>query len=62
MQLNTDTWFYAKRCMLSLLEILSKHMIVVKDTTISEIIDFLDLADEHGRVTPTVFNPLEELD
>ena len=29
-------------------------MIVVKDTTISEIIDFLDLADEHGRNTLTV--------
>jgi tetratricopeptide repeat protein 30 len=37
-------------------------MIVIKDTTISEIIDFLDLADEHGRQTPTVINPLEEID
>jgi len=37
-------------------------MIVVKDTTISEVIDFLDLADEHGKNSPTVFNPLEELD
>lgn len=37
-------------------------MLVVKDTTISEVIDFLDLADEHGKQTPTVFNPLEELD
>ena len=44
-KLGTDTWFYAKRCMLSLLEVLSKHMFVVKDTTISEVIDFLDLAD-----------------
>lgn len=34
-------------------------MIIVKDTTISEAIDFLDLADEHGKTTPTVFNPLE---
>jgi hypothetical protein len=34
-------------------------MIIVKDTTISEAIDFLDLADEHGKLTPTVFNPLE---
>lgn len=48
--------------MISLIEILSKHMLVVKDTTISEVIDFLDLADEHGKTTPTVFNPLEELD
>lgn len=37
-------------------------MIVIKDTTISEIVDFLDLADEHGKTTPTVFNPLEEID
>ena len=37
-------------------------MLIVKDTTISEVIDFLDLADEHGKLTPTVFNPLEELD
>jgi len=34
-------------------------MIVIKDTTISEIIDFLDLVDESGKKTPTVFNPLE---
>ena len=61
-KLNTDTWFYAKRCFLALLESLAKHMIVLKDTTISEIIDFLDLADEHGKNTPTVFNPLEETD
>ena len=24
-------------------------MILIKDTTISEIVDFLDLADEHGK-------------
>lgn len=61
-KMNTDTWFYAKRCFMALLESLSKHMIVIKDTTISEIIDFLDLADEHGKNIPTVFNPLEEID
>ena len=37
---------------------MAKHMIVIKDTTISEIIDFLDTADKHGKLTPTVFNPL----
>ncbi len=41
---------------------LSKHMIMVKDTTLSEVIDFLDLADEHGKNIPTIFNPLEEGD
>ena len=61
-KLNTDTWFYAKRCVLALLECMAKHMIVIKDTTISEIIDFLDTADQNGKTVPTVFNPLEELD
>jgi tetratricopeptide repeat protein 30 len=61
-KLNTDTWFYAKRCFLALLENLVKQMIVIKDTTISEILNFLDTADEHGKNTPTVFNPLEEID
>jgi tetratricopeptide repeat protein 30 len=37
-------------------------MIVIKDTTISEILNFLDLADEHGKNTFTVFNPLEQID
>jgi hypothetical protein len=34
-------------------------MLLIKYTKISEIIDFLDLVDEHGKKTPTVFNPLE---
>jgi len=37
-------------------------MLILKDTSISEIIDFLDMADEHGKKIPTVINPLEELD
>jgi tetratricopeptide repeat protein 30 len=41
---------------------LSKHMMVIKDTTISEIIDFFDSVDQNGKSIPTVFNPLEELD
>ena len=37
-------------------------MLILKDTSISEMIDFLDMADEHGKKIPTVINPLEELD
>lgn len=33
-------------------------MLVIKDTTISEIVDFLDLVDQNGKSIPTVFNPL----
>jgi tetratricopeptide repeat protein 30 len=44
-KINTDTWFYAKRCFLSLIETMAKHMIILKDTSFSEILDFLDAAD-----------------
>ena len=30
-KLGTDTWFYAKRCILSLIETLAKHMLVLPD-------------------------------
>ena len=33
-KLGTDTWFYAKRCFLSLVENLSRHMISVRDTVV----------------------------
>lgn len=61
-QVNTDTWFYAKRCFLSLIEMLSKHMLILKDSSISELIEFLELADAEGKKIPTVINPLEDLD
>jgi hypothetical protein len=34
-------------------------MLILKDTCVNEIIDFLDMADEHGKKIPTVINPLE---
>ena len=37
-KLGTDTWFYAKRCFLSLIENLAKHMISVRDSVIQECI------------------------
>jgi tetratricopeptide repeat protein 30 len=55
-KLETDTWFYAKRCFLALIENLTKHMITVKDTTIMEIMNFLDEAERHGKAILTVFN------
>lgn len=37
-------------------------MIIVKDTSISEIIDFLDAAEQVGKGIPTVINLLENPD
>lgn len=39
-KLGTDTWFYAKRCFLSLIENLSKHMISVRDSVIQVEINY----------------------
>ncbi len=40
-KLGTDTWYYTKRCFLSLFENMAKHIILLKDSFIAEIIQFL---------------------
>lgn len=61
-KLGTDTWFYAKRCFLALIENLAKHMIVLKDQAFNEILNFLDAAEIHGKEIKTIINPLGETD
>jgi len=61
-KLGTDTWFYAKRCMLSLIETLSKHMLVLPDTSFNELLNFLDAVEIHGKTIKTIIDPLEEED
>lgn len=41
-KLGTDTWFYAKRCFLSLIENLAKQMIIVRDSVLRECLQFLE--------------------
>ena len=48
-KLETDTWFYAKRCLLALIENMAKNMVIVKDSTILEISHFLSEAERHGK-------------
>ncbi|KAG1657935.1 hypothetical protein FOA52_003014 [Chlamydomonas sp. UWO 241] len=55
-KLETDTWFYAKRCFLAVIENLSKHMITFKDSSYSEIMAFLDEAEKHGTLISTSFD------
>lgn len=40
-KLGTDTWFYTKRCFLALFENMAKHLIILKDPFVLEIIQFL---------------------
>lgn len=62
-RLGTDTWFYAKRCFLSFLENLAKHLIVVKDNTIKECLQFLEGCETYGRRVSTVIeSPFQEED
>ena len=57
-KLGTDTWYYAKRCFLALLESMAKHMLVLKDASIAEVLMFLDAAEAYGHDIQTVINPL----
>lgn len=59
-KLHMDTWYYAKRCFLALAENLSKHMLIVKDTSLNEIIEFLEKAESAGKNIPTVIAPVIE--
>ena len=59
-KLGTDTWFYAKRCTMSLLETLAKHMLVLPDSTYNELLNFLDAVEIHGKKVKTVIDPLGE--
>lgn len=34
--------FYAKRCLMSLLENMAKHVVVIKDSILDDILHFLD--------------------
>merc|ERR1711998_118842 len=61
-KIGTDTWYYAKRCFLALAETLAKHMIMLKDATVHEIVAFLEQADQHGADITTVVNPMDDQD
>ncbi|XP_017784035.1 PREDICTED: tetratricopeptide repeat protein 30A [Nicrophorus vespilloides] len=60
-KLGIDTWFYTKRCFLSLIENLAKHMIVLKDNVIQECIQFLESCELYGKGVKTVaLSPFNE--
>ncbi|CAF0818713.1 unnamed protein product [Brachionus calyciflorus] len=48
-KLGTDTWFYTKRCFLSLFENMAKQNVILKDQTTVEIIQFLTHCEIYGK-------------
>jgi tetratricopeptide repeat protein 30 len=53
--------YYAKRCFLALAENMSKHMLILKDTSMDEILEFLDKAEAAGQKVPSVIGPQVDL-
>ncbi|CAE7530322.1 ttc30a [Symbiodinium sp. KB8] len=58
-KLSTDTWFYAKHCLLALTETLAKNMLTLQDSIFADIMSFLEAADEYGRDIPTAIGQTE---
>jgi tetratricopeptide repeat protein 30 len=56
-KLHTDTWYYAKRCILALAENMSKHMLILKDSSMEEMLEFLSKAEAAGANVVTVIGP-----
>ncbi|CAG9466699.1 unnamed protein product [Pedinophyceae sp. YPF-701] len=54
-RLSTDTWMYAKQCLVAMADNLAKHMIVLKDEVVEETMRFLDEAEKAGRGIATDF-------
>ncbi|XP_050543585.1 tetratricopeptide repeat protein 30A isoform X2 [Daktulosphaira vitifoliae] len=53
-KLGMDTWFYAKRCMLSLIENMAKQIVVMRDSFYNECLGFLDQCEYHGKDVRTM--------
>ena len=57
-KIMTDTWFYAKRCLLAFASAISKHLTSIKQSSKLELIMFLDQAELYGDKIPA-FIPLD---
>lgn len=45
---------------MSLIETLTKHMLVLPDSSYNEMLNFLDAVEIHGKNVKTVIDPLEQ--
>ncbi|CAF3607143.1 unnamed protein product [Adineta steineri] len=48
-KLGTDTWFYTKRCFLSLFENMARHSVIIRDQVLMEMLHFLSHCESWGR-------------
>ncbi|CAL8123915.1 unnamed protein product [Orchesella dallaii] len=62
-RLGPDTWFYTKRCLLSLMEETVKHKLTIDQSILKECMEFLMKCEQHGTSISSVVeekNPLTE--
>ncbi|VDK49873.1 unnamed protein product, partial [Anisakis simplex] len=60
-KLGTDTWYYCKRCIISTIENIAKYIISIRDSVISECLQFLEQCEIYGKNIPTIVDgPLME--
>jgi tetratricopeptide repeat protein 30 len=59
-KLEADTWFYAKRCFLALVDGLAKHMIFMHDESFGDVIEFLDKVTAAGRDTAVSISSMDK--
>ncbi len=59
--MGTETWYYVKRCFISLLETLAKQMMILKDSVFEECLGFLEQCEAHGKEIPTINDPLMQM-
>jgi len=58
-KLGPDTWYYAKRCFLSLIEKMTKNKVLnIPDRTIIEVLDFLENCEQYGKEINTNLQPI----
>lgn len=61
-KLDTETWFYSKRCFLSVCEALAKQTILLPDSAKQECLQFLIHCEQHGARVKAVIEPPLELE
>lgn len=53
-KLSVDTWYYAKRCIVATIETIARNTLVMRDSVINELIEFLTKCEGPGRNIYTV--------
>lgn len=57
-KLNRETWFYAKKFFISLLEMLSKQMFLLEDSTFTGTLSLLEKCEKYGETLNCFYDPI----